>query len=61
MLRECLIGLYKTACIRTTLFHAKPFRTSNVEFATAGWVDRFNQPRHGTLGMLTPVVIEQAH
>lgn len=37
---ECAIGLYKTECIRTAVFHAGSYRsTGDVEFATAGWVD----------------------
>jgi transposase InsO family protein len=53
---ETINGLYKTECIRTTVFHHGPFRTlSDVEYATAGWVDWYNN-RHlnGSLGMLTP-------
>ena len=39
-LMESMIGLYKTECIRTTVFHAGPYRTiADVEYATAGWVD----------------------
>ncbi len=39
-LMESVIGLYKTECIRTTIFHTEPYRTSaDVEYATAGWVD----------------------
>lgn len=62
-LMECVIGLYKTECVRTTVFHAGPLRTiGDVEFATAGWVDWYNNRRlHGTLGMMTPVEFEQAH
>jgi len=62
-LMECVIGLYKTECIRTAVFHAEPFRTvADVEYATAGWVDWYNQRRlHGTLGMLSPVEYEAAH
>ncbi|MGP5056481.1 IS3 family transposase [Brachybacterium paraconglomeratum] len=62
-LMETINGLYKTECIRTTVFHAGPFRTlADVEFATAGWVDWYNNRRlHGTLGMLTPVESEALH
>ncbi len=62
-LMESVIGLYKTECIRTTVFHAGPYRTvGDVEFATAGWVDWYNNRRlHGTLDYLTPVEYEQAH
>ena len=39
-LMECVVGLYKTECIRTTVFHPGPYRTlADVEYATAGWVD----------------------
>ncbi|MEV4902741.1 IS3 family transposase [Citricoccus sp. NPDC055426] len=62
-LMESVNGLYKTECIRTTVFHSGPFRTlSDVEFATAGWVDWYNNRRlHGTLGMITPVEFETLH
>jgi putative transposase len=62
-LMECVIGLYKTECIRTTVFHPGPYRTiGDVEFATAGWVDWYNNRRlHSSLGMMTPVEFEQAH
>ena len=62
-LMECVIGLYKTECIRTTIFHQGPYRTiGDVEYATAGWVDWYNNRRlHSTLGMMTPVEFEQAH
>jgi len=37
---ETVIGLFKTECIRTTVFHSGPYRTiADVEWATAGWVD----------------------
>lgn len=62
-LMESIIGLYKTECIRTTVFHADPFRTViDVEYATAGWVDWYNNRRlHSTLGMVSPVEYENAH
>jgi transposase InsO family protein len=62
-LMECVIGLFKTECIRTTVFHAGPYRTiGDVEYATAGWVDWYNNRRlHSSLGMMTPVEFEQAH
>ncbi|GHD09087.1 hypothetical protein GCM10008096_21390 [Zhihengliuella salsuginis] len=43
--------------------HAGPFRTlAGVEFATAGWVDWYNNRRlHGSLGMLTPIEFETLH
>jgi putative transposase len=62
-LMESINGLYKAECIRTTVFHAGPYKTlADVEFATAGWVDWYNNRRlHGSLGMTTPVEYEQAH
>ncbi|GAB3263583.1 hypothetical protein GCM10027425_28100 [Alteromonas gracilis] len=62
-LMECVIGLYKTECIRTTIFHGGPYRTiGDVEYATAGWVDWYNNRRlHSSLAMMTPVEFEQAH
>ena len=60
---ESIIGLYKTECIGTDVFHHGPFKTlADIEYATAGWVDWWNNRRlHGTLEMLTPVEYEQAH
>ena len=62
-LMESANGLYKTECIRTTVFHPGPSRTlADVEFATAGWVDWYDNRRlHGSLGMLTPVEFETLH
>lgn len=56
-------GLYKTECIRTTIFHQGPYKTlSDVEFATAAWVDWYNYDRlHSALGTVPPVEYEQAH
>lgn len=35
---ETINGLYKTECIRTTIFHPGPYQTlADVEYATAGW------------------------
>ena len=60
---EAVNGLYKTECIRTTVFHDGPYKTiSEVEYATAGWVDRYNQRRlHSSLGYLTPAEYEATH
>ncbi len=60
---ECVIGLYKTECVHTTVFHDGPYKTlADVEYATAGWVDWYNNRRlHGTLGMMTPAEYETAH
>lgn len=62
-LMETIIGLYKTECIRTTIFHPGPFKTlADIEYATAGWVDWYNNRRlHSTLSYTTPVEFEQAH
>jgi transposase InsO family protein len=62
-LMECVIGLFKTECIRTTVFHAAPYRTiSDVEYATAGWIDWYNNRRlHSSLGYLSPNEYETAH
>jgi transposase InsO family protein len=62
-LMETVIGLYKTECIRTTVFHPGAYKTiTDVEYATAGWVDWYNNRRlHSTLGMHTPVEHETAH
>jgi putative transposase len=55
-LMESVIGLYKTECIRTTIFHNGPYRQlADVEWATAGWVDWYNNRRlHSSLDYLTP-------
>jgi len=62
-LMECVIGLFKTEAVRTTIFHPGPYRTiGDVEFTAAGWVDWYNNRRlHSSLGMMTPVEFEQAH
>jgi transposase InsO family protein len=62
-LMETINGLYKAECIRTTVFHEGPYRTiADVEFATAGWVDWYNNRRlHSTLGNVPPIEYEQAH
>ena len=40
---ESINGLYKAECIRTTVFHDGPYKTiADVEYATAGWVDWYN-------------------
>jgi putative transposase len=62
-LMESINGLYKAECIRTTVFHDGPYKTiADVEYATAGWVDWYNNRRlHSTLGYVSPVEYEQAH
>jgi len=62
-LAETINGLYKTECIRTTVFHDGPYKTlADVEYATAGWVDWYNNRRlHGSFGNIPPVEYEQAH
>ena len=62
-LMESINGLYKAECIRTTVFHDGPYKTiGDVEYATAGWVDWYNNRRlHSTLGNVPPVEYEQAH
>ena len=62
-LMECLIGLYKTECINTNLFHSGPYKTiADIEYATMAWVDWYNNRRlHSTLGMIPPAEFEQAH
>ena len=62
-LMETINGLYKAECVRTTVFHDGPYKTiADVEYATAGYVDWYDQRRlHGSLGMVPPVEFEQAH
>ena len=62
-LMESIIGLFKTECIRTTIFHPGPYKTlADIEYATAGWVDWYNHRRlHGSLGMVPPAEYEHAH
>ena len=59
-LMETINGLYKTECVRTTIFHEGPYKTiTDVEYATAAWVDWYNHRRlHGSLGMVSPVMYE---
>jgi transposase InsO family protein len=39
-LMESIIGLYKTECIDTDVFHPGPYKSlADVEYATAGWVE----------------------
>ncbi len=60
---ETINGLYKAACIRTTVFHDGPYKTiADVQYATAGRVDRYNVRRlHWSLGDVPPAEFDQAH
>ena len=62
-LMETIIGLFKTECIATTVFHDGPYKTiADIEFATMGWVDWYNNRRlHSSIGYLPPAELEQAH
>lgn len=62
-LMETINGLYKAECIRTTVFHQGPYRTiGDVEYATAAWVDWYNNSRlHSSLDYSTPIEHEAAH
>jgi putative transposase len=62
-LMESIIGLFKTECITTTVFHDGPYKTlTDIEYATAGWVDWYNHRRlHSTLGYIPPAEFEQDH
>lgn len=60
---ESTIGLYKTECIHTRVFHRGPYKTlADVEYATAGWVDWYNNRRlHSSIGMIPPAEYEHAY
>ena len=62
-LMESVIGLYKAECIRPGPFHDAPLKTiSDVEYATASWVEWWNTARlHSSLGYTTPAEHEAAH
>ncbi|MGE9784224.1 IS3 family transposase [Janibacter sp. G368] len=63
-LMETINGLYKAECIRTTVFHDGAYKSiADVEYATAGWVDWYNNARrlHSSLGNVPPIEYEQAH
>jgi len=61
-LMETINGLYKTECIRTTVFHQGAFKTiADVESATPAGSTGHNRRLHSTLGMTPPVKFEQAH
>ena len=60
---ECVIGLYKTECVHTTVFHDGPYKTlADVEYATAGWVDWYNNRRLlEPIGNIPPAEAEAAY
>ena len=60
---ECVIGLYKTECVHTTVFHDGPYKTlADVEYATAGWVEWYNNRRlHSAIQMHSPIAFENAY
>lgn len=60
---ESIIGLYKTECIGSPVFHQGPLKTIlDVEFATADWVGWYNTSRlHTSLEMVPPAEYEAAH
>jgi len=60
---ETVNGLYKAECVRTTVFHPGPYKTiADVEYATAAWVDWYNNRRlHSSLGMVSPLEFETTH
>jgi len=62
-LAETINGLFKTECLRTTIFHPGPFKTiADIEYATAEWVDWYNNRRlHSRLGYQSPAEYEAAH
>lgn len=53
-LMETINAPYKAECVRTTIFHDGPYKTTtDVEYSTAGWVDWYNHRRlHSSLGMV---------
>ena len=60
-LAETTIGLFKTEAItHGNPFHPGPFKTiEDIEFATMGWVDWFNNRRlHSTLDYMPPAEYE---
>jgi hypothetical protein len=52
-LMESIIGLYKAECVDTDVFHPGPYKSlGDLEYATAGWVDWYNNRRlHSSLGL----------
>jgi putative transposase len=63
-LAESTIGIFKTEAVsKVSPFLNGPLKTiDDVEYATMGWVDWFNQRRlHSTLDYLTPEEFEQVY
>ena len=62
-LMETIVGLFKAECIDTTVFHLGPWKTlTDVEYATAEWVEWFNNRRvHSTLDYRTPAAVEEIY
>jgi putative transposase len=56
-------GLYKTECIRTTIFHDGAYKDLvDVDYATAGWVEWYKNRRlRSAIGWKSPVALENAH
>jgi len=60
-LAETTIGLFKTETMaKNSPFHKGPFKTlTDVEYATAGWVDWYNNRRlHSAIGNIPPAEFE---
>lgn len=62
---ETINGLYKAECIRSSVFHAGPYKTlADVEYATAAWVEWYNvewynnDRLHSSLGYVPPIEFE---
>lgn len=62
-LMETINGLYKAECIRSSIFHDGPYKTiSDVEYATAAWVEWYNNERlHSSLAYVPPIEFEQSY
>lgn len=62
-LAETINGLYKTEALRTTIFHEGPFKTiADIEYATAEWVDWYNNRRlHSRLNYQSPAECEASY
>jgi Integrase core domain len=54
------LAWFKPECIRTTVFHDGPYKTlADVEYATAGWVDWYNNRRlHEALQLAQQATLE---